>query len=75
MIIPVKCFTCGKVVGNKYHHYLEQVRKRKVEQKLDDSVMYLTSSNMKKTIEGNVMDELHLKSCCRRLFLTHVDLP
>ena len=75
MIIPVKCFTCGKVIANKYRFYLEQVRKRKADQSLDDSVMYLTKTNMKKTVEGEVMDELHLQSCCRRLFLTHVDLP
>eukprot|EP00295_Goniomonas_pacifica_P019254 CAMPEP_0175866118 /NCGR_PEP_ID=MMETSP0107_2-20121207/34036_1 /TAXON_ID=195067 ORGANISM="Goniomonas pacifica, Strain CCMP1869" /NCGR_SAMPLE_ID=MMETSP0107_2 /ASSEMBLY_ACC=CAM_ASM_000203 /LENGTH=72 /DNA_ID=CAMNT_0017183619 /DNA_START=41 /DNA_END=259 /DNA_ORIENTATION=+ len=23
MIIPVRCFTCGKVIGNKYGAYLE----------------------------------------------------
>ncbi|KAJ2893496.1 DNA-directed RNA polymerase II subunit L, partial [Coemansia aciculifera] len=23
MIIPVRCFTCGKVVGNKWEQYLE----------------------------------------------------
>ena len=23
MIIPVRCFTCGKVIGNKWHRYLE----------------------------------------------------
>lgn len=23
MIIPVRCFTCGKVVGNKWEKYLE----------------------------------------------------
>ena len=23
MIIPVRCFTCGKVIGNKYDKYLE----------------------------------------------------
>ena len=23
MIIPVRCFTCGKVIGNKYEKYLE----------------------------------------------------
>jgi hypothetical protein len=22
MIIPVRCFTCGKVIGNKYENYL-----------------------------------------------------
>jgi hypothetical protein len=23
MIIPVRCFTCGKVIGNKYDWYLD----------------------------------------------------
>ena len=23
MIIPVRCFTCGKIIGNKYETYLE----------------------------------------------------
>ena len=23
MIIPVRCFTCGKVIGNKYDSYIE----------------------------------------------------
>ncbi|KAJ2682293.1 DNA-directed RNA polymerase II subunit L [Coemansia spiralis] len=27
MIIPVRCFTCGKVVGNKWEKYLELLEK------------------------------------------------
>ena len=27
MIIPIKCFTCGKVIADKYRYYLEEVRK------------------------------------------------
>nr|UXY86765.1 RNA polymerase II subunit [Cryptomonas paramecium] len=23
MIIPIRCFTCGKIIGNKWNHYLE----------------------------------------------------
>lgn len=26
MIIPVRCFTCGKVTGNKFDHYLNQLK-------------------------------------------------
>ncbi len=26
MIIPVRCFTCGKVIGNKYDAYLDKIR-------------------------------------------------
>ena len=27
MIIPVRCFTCGKVIGNKYEQYVELLQK------------------------------------------------
>ena len=27
MIIPVRCFTCGKVIGNKYDKYLEYMNR------------------------------------------------
>ena len=33
MIIPVKCFTCGKVLADKYEFYLAQVRKKKRKKK------------------------------------------
>ena len=29
MIIPVKCFTCGNVLANKYRWYQSEVRKLK----------------------------------------------
>lgn len=76
MIIPVRCFTCGKVLGNKYRYYLREVRKRKLQQDLDtEKVIYLTSEFSDKTPEGQVMDELKLnKLCCRRHILTHVDI-
>ena len=31
MIIPVRCFTCGKVVGNKYDKYIELLQQDFVE--------------------------------------------
>ena len=37
MIIPVKCFTCGEVLGDKYRYYQEQVRKIKAVKKIDES--------------------------------------
>lgn len=77
MIIPVKCFTCGKVLADKYRYYKRQVRERKnlnLEENEDD-VVYLTQLNKEKTIEGIVLDELKLnKMCCRRHMLTHVDI-
>ena len=33
MLIPVKCFTCGKVIANKYPIYLERVSLLKKDKK------------------------------------------
>jgi DNA-directed RNA polymerase I, II, and III subunit RPABC5 len=76
MIIPVKCFTCGNVLADKYRYYLEEVRKKKLAKNLDiEKVMYLTKDFNEKTAEGEVLDELGLnKLCCRRHILTHVDI-
>jgi DNA-directed RNA polymerase subunit N (RpoN/RPB10) len=76
MIIPVKCFTCGMVLADKYRFYQEEVRKRKLAKSLDvEKVIYLTKEFHEKTPEGEVLDEMNLnKMCCRRHLLTHVDI-
>lgn len=81
MIIPVKCFTCGMVIADKYRYYLAEVRKKKLAkngngESVDiNKVVYFTKEFRDKTPEGEVLDELNLtKMCCRRHFLTHVDI-
>jgi len=76
MIIPIKCFTCGYVIADKYRYFTEEVRKRKLAKDMDiDKVVYLTKELSEKTPEGDVLDELGLKRmCCRRHLLTHVDI-
>tara|TARA_Y100000590_G_C15261652_1_gene841507 strand:- start:103 stop:321 length:219 start_codon:yes stop_codon:yes gene_type:complete len=71
MIIPVKCFTCGKVLADKYEYYKREVRKKKK----DDAPIYITANTITKYPEAEVMDYLGLsKMCCRRHILTHVDI-
>lgn len=76
MIIPVKCFTCGKVLADKYMYYQMKVREYKRNAGDDvDKVIYLTQETVRKTPEGKVMDDLGLnKMCCRRHMLAHVDI-
>ena len=76
MIIPVKCFTCGKVLADKYRYFQEEVRKIKQEKNIDDKkIEYLTSEVKDKTPEAEILDKLELnKYCCRRHMLTHVDI-
>jgi DNA-directed RNA polymerase subunit N (RpoN/RPB10) len=76
MIIPVKCFTCGTVIGDKYRYFQSEVRRIKLAGGMNvDKVVYLTKQNVEKTPEGHVLDNLGLTNvCCRRHMLTHVDI-
>jgi DNA-directed RNA polymerase subunit N (RpoN/RPB10) len=76
MIIPVKCFTCGFVLADKYRYFQDQTRKIKLREGAQvDKVVYLTKTNKEKTPEGMVLDSLGIiDPCCRRHMLTHVDV-
>ena len=76
MIIPVKCFTCGMVLADKYLYYCKEVRKIKLQNEMSlDEDIYLDENNIQKTPEGEVLDKLNLtKMCCRWHMLTHVDI-
>jgi DNA-directed RNA polymerase subunit N (RpoN/RPB10) len=76
MIIPIKCFTCGNVLADKFRFYQAEVRKIKISKGLNvDKVVYLTKETIDKTPEGEVLDNLGLHNvCCRRHMLTHVDI-
>jgi DNA-directed RNA polymerase I, II, and III subunit RPABC5 len=64
------------ILADKYRFYTEEVRKRKLAKSMDvEKVIYLTKEFHDKTPEGEVLDELNMnKMCCRRHFLTHVDI-
>jgi DNA-directed RNA polymerase subunit N len=77
MIIPVRCITCGKVIGDKYLYYKREVEKKRKEMNLPDEmpILDVNSKTIQKTPEGAVLDELKLiRYCCRRMLLSHVDL-
>ena len=78
MIIPIRCMTCGKVIADMWEGYQKKVQEAKLkEEELfdEDSVLYVKGKNIKKTIEGKVLDELNLRRyCCRRMFLTQADI-
>ena len=76
MIIPVSCFTCGKTIADKYRHYQTEVARKKISMgKEPTEIEYLTKDTVDKTPEALVIDSLGIrKVCCRRHFLTHVDI-
>ena len=78
MIIPVRCFTCNKVISDKWVPFIERVNHQKEESTetiKDLDIEYIDLKNPEKSIEGKVMDELGLhRYCCRRMFLGNVHL-
>ena len=71
MIIPVRCLTCGKVIGDLYQAYQREIKK---ETSTTDTIN-MSTKKIEKTHRGKVMDKLGLKRyCCRRHMLSHVDL-
>jgi len=71
MIIPIRCYTCGKVLADKYETYKELI----IKYKGNNEETLIDVSNVKKTAEGKALDQLELKRyCCRNIMLSHVDL-
>lgn len=66
MIIPVRCFTCGKVIGSVYEDF-----KRRYE----DYKRALEKGERPKETPKEILDDLKVKRyCCRRMLISHVDL-
>lgn len=77
MIIPVRCFTCGKVLADKYEYYRQKVLELERKQKNDET--HDNKQHVSDTFDGvktgPILDDLGLKRmCCRRHMLGHVDL-
>jgi DNA-directed RNA polymerase subunit N (RpoN/RPB10) len=79
MLIPVRCFTCGKTISDKWVPFIKSVNKKKdsdtTNNVKDLDIEYIDLENPNKSIEGEVMDELGLhRYCCRRMILGNVHL-
>jgi DNA-directed RNA polymerase subunit N (RpoN/RPB10) len=76
MIFPIRCVSCNNVIAGKYLAYLDKVKEiRKAEGKPENADMEYLTATTTKTAEGKALDELDIKKmCCRRHFLSHVDL-
>ena len=77
MIIPVRCFTCNKVIGDKWEYYRSKVEELRDTGEIDDGDVNNDVINTKdgQTKRGKLLDEMGIKRiCCRRHILTHIDL-
>ena len=55
MLIPIRCFTCGKVTGDKWYTYLNMVNKKKIENGVgdDNNTLYIREDNIHIKYEYN----------------------
>lgn len=77
MIIPVRCFTCNKVIAHLWEEYQNRIQMAYIEKEtFNRKNRFVNIEDLEnKTIEGKILDELKLnKYCCRRMMLSHVDL-
>jgi DNA-directed RNA polymerase subunit N (RpoN/RPB10) len=72
MIIPIRCFTCGKVMADKIDYYLTEKNKLEKEGKTNDDPKFkhFTGIHTKR-----ILDDLGLtRYCCRRNLITNIDM-
>ena len=87
MIIPVRCFTCNKVIGDKWEKYQELIKhsynqtdessdSNNSSESSESSGSKVLLHNLKnKTKQAQILDKLGLtRYCCRRHILAHIDL-
>ena len=70
MIIPIRCFTCSKVIADKYDYYHNE--KNKLAKITDDSedLKFFNEIHTKE-----ILDNLGLiRYCCRRSLMSSVDM-
>lgn len=55
MEFPIRCFTCGAIIGDLYEQYKNSLKAK---------------STAEETLNSMGID----RYCCRRMFISHVDL-
>ena len=73
MIVPIRCFTCNKIIADKYDYYQEEfakLEKKKIDNDDDNDYKYFSNIHTKE-----ILDKLGLtRYCCRRMLLSTTDM-
>ena len=72
MIVPIRCFTCGRVMADIADFY--ESEKEKVKEN-DKEVVDKLYKNFEKIHTGEILNKLGLnRYCCRRNLITNIDM-
>jgi DNA-directed RNA polymerase subunit N (RpoN/RPB10) len=72
MIIPIRCFTCSKVIADKYDYYHQEKNKlvKNDDKTTDADLKFFNDIHTKE-----ILDNLGLiRYCCRRSLMSSVDM-
>ncbi len=70
MIVPIRCFTCGRVMADIVDYY--ESEKANIEENKEKTPLY---KNFDKIHTAPILDKLGLKRyCCRRNLITNIDM-
>ncbi|NCW46104.1 MAG: DNA-directed RNA polymerase subunit N [Gemmatimonadaceae bacterium] len=72
MIVPIRCFTCAKIIADKYDYYNAEVAKLEKEGKTnqDPDYKYFSKIHTKEILDNLGLD----RYCCRRMILSASDM-
>jgi DNA-directed RNA polymerase subunit N (RpoN/RPB10) len=74
MLPPVRCFTCGKVIADKYEYYVKEVLSMSSKDKKEEKPK-VDMRHFDGTFTGPILDKLGLdRYCCRRMILGTEDM-
>lgn len=82
MIIPIRCFTCNKVLGDKWNYFKKELEKNDKEENqftIEDISIPENEENPLRYFDDNkqkqILEKLGIKKmCCVRHFISHIDL-
>ena len=81
MIIPIRCFTCGEITGDKWRLFTNIVNENKKESNkivnrnnntLDIEYIDTTNKNINKSIEGNISPQQFKNSLFPALVMPYI---
>jgi DNA-directed RNA polymerase subunit N (RpoN/RPB10) len=75
MIIPIRCFTCSKVIADKYDYYHQEKNKLIAAAKNNDKTTDADLKFFNDIHTKEILDNLGLiRYCCRRSLMSSVDM-
>jgi|TARA_B110000444_G_C18652191_1_gene506628 DNA-directed RNA polymerase subunit N len=73
MIQPIRCFTCGKIIADQIDYY--NIEKEKLIKENSSIKKDKLFKDFEKNQTGIILDKLGAtRYCCRRMFITDVDM-